>query len=73
MVPGHVGQVRGPGDEAREEFSQAGVRPTEVRPASVRPHLEPLSAPEVAPAEDAKRGPGEEEEVGEDPDQEGEV
>ena len=77
-----MGQVRGPGDAAREEFSQAGVRPMKERPASVRPHLEPLSAPEVAPAEDAKEGPEaeeeagegpeEEEEAGEDPDQEGE-
>ena len=48
------------------------MRPTEERPASVRPHLEPLSAPEVAPAEEANEGPEEEEEAGEDPNQEGE-
>ena len=65
-----MGQVRGPGGEAREEFPQAGVRPTEERPASVRPHLEPLSAPEVAPAEDAKEGPEEEEEGREGPEEE---
>ena len=30
------------------------MRPTEGRPASVRPHLEPLSAPGVEPAERAE-------------------
>ena len=67
-----MGQVRGPGGEAREEFSQAGVRPTEERPASVRPHLEPLRAPRAVPAERAGEGPEEEEKAGEESEQEGE-
>ena len=51
------------------------MRPTEGRPASVRPHLEPLSAPGAGPVEggeeeEAEEGPEEEQKVGEGPEQE---
>ena len=63
MVPRHVGQVRGPSGEARVEFPQAGVRSAEEMPASVIPHLEPLSAPGAEPAEGAEaEGAGEDQE-----------